>query len=143
MSRNELSVFNHDFDLFDPFFSDTFFAPERHEEHHSHELLKTDVIENEKNYELVMDVPGVKKEDVQINLENGYLTVTANKNEKNDESKKNYVRRERFSYSAKRSFYVGDIKESDISAKMENGELHIIVPKAQEEVQTKKQITIE
>ena len=142
MSRNEGSVFNKGFDLFDPFFDDDFFRPE-HAPRHENEMLRTDVVENENNYELVMDVPGMQKEDVQIEVEDGYLTITATKQSKQDETKKNYVRRERYSYSAKRSFYVGNIKEEDIKAKMDNGELHIMVPKESEQTIAKKHISIE
>lgn len=140
MSRNELGFFNDNFDLLDPFFNDDFFKAEPR---HQHELLKTDVVETADGYELIMDVPGIKKENINLDLEDGYLTISATKSSKEDEGKKNYVRRERQYFSAKRSFYVGSIEESDIKAKLENGELHIVVPKETEKVINKKQISIE
>ena len=140
MKRNELSIFDPGFDLFDPFFPDEFF---RREEKAERNLLKTDVVENENNYELTMDVPGLSKEDVNIHLENGYLTIAAHKSQKEDETKKHFVRKERYYYEAKRTFYVGDINENDITAKIENGELLITVPKEQEKKETRKQITIQ
>ena len=140
--RNDLSLFNPTFDLFDPFFDDDFFRePIRHE--HNGEILKTDVIENEKNYELITDIPGLKKEDVKLDYENGYLTITAQKNSKEEDKNKKYVRKERHYFKATRSFYVGDIKETDITAKVENGELHITVPKEEQKVITKKSIEIQ
>ena len=105
MTRNELSIFDPGFDLFDPFFPDEFF---KREEKAERNLLKTDVVENENNYELTMDIPGLKKEDIDIHLENGYLTIAAHKSQKEEDTKKHYVRKERHYYEAKRTFYVGD-----------------------------------
>ena len=138
MSRNELSFFNNDFDLFNPF-SDDFFKIEKNYK----EVLRTDIVENENDYELIMEVPGFLKENININVQDGYLTIEVNKNAKEDVNKKKYLRKERRYFSAKRSFYVGDIEEDQIKAKLENGELHITVPKEQEKVITKKQINIE
>ena len=140
MSRHEISVFNPGFDLFDPFFGDDFF---RREVKRDNNFLKTDVIENEKDYELIMDVPGLKKEDVSIEVEDGYLTISASKKYTEEDKKKNFVRKERHFFEAKRSFYVGNIDEKEITAKLNNGELHITVPKEQTQVVTKKTISIE
>lgn len=138
--RHDLSVFGDSFDLFDPFFNDSFFNVEKGPRQ---EFLKCDVIENEKDYELIFDVPGISKENISIDVEDGNLTITASKSTSSDENKKNFVRKERHSFQAQRSFYVGNIKEEDIKAKMENGELHINVPKEESPVITKKTITIE
>ncbi|MCR5741783.1 MAG: Hsp20 family protein [Gammaproteobacteria bacterium] len=140
MSKHEISVFNPGFDLFDPFFGDDFF---RREVKKDNNFLKTDVIENEKDYELIMDVPGLEKEDVNIEVEDGYLTVTASKKYNEEDKKKNFVRKERRFYESKRSFYVGNIDDSLVSAKLEKGELHIVVPKEKEQVTNKKTICIE
>ncbi len=113
------------------------------------ELMKTDVKENDTNYELTMNLPGVKKEDVKAELKDGYLTVTAVSNNAKDEKdeKGHYIRRERYSGSSSRSFYVGDgVKEEDIKAKYENGTLKLVIPKEEEkkaEVPEKKYIPIE
>ena len=104
-------------------------------------LMKTDVKETDSTYELDIDLPGFKKEDVKVALENGYLTISAakgmNKDEKNEDGK--YIRRERYSGSCTRSFYVGDaVKESDIHAKFEDGTLKLSVAKKDPAVEEKK-----
>ena len=111
-------------------------------------LMKTDVQETEKGYELDIDLPGYKKEDVQAELKDGYLVITAkadtNKDQKDKDGK--YIRRERYSGTCSRSFYVGEaMEQSDIKAKFDNGILKIEVPKkdAKPAVEEKKYITIE
>lgn len=98
-------------------------------------LLKTDVKEKNGNYEVEMDLPGFHKEDVKVQLENGYLTVSAsrgmNKDKKDNEG--NYIRRERYAGECARSFYVGDaVKQEEVKAKFENGILTLTIPKKQE-----------
>ena len=93
-------------------------------------MMKTDIKETEKAFELDIDLPGFKKENVHAELQDGYLTVSANtETETEDKDEQGtYLRKERFS----RSFYVGDdISEDDISAKFENGILKVTVPKKQ------------
>ena len=88
-------------------------------------IMKTDIRETEKTYELDVDLPGFKKEDIQAQLKDGYLTITANKGmEHNEQDQKSgrYIRRERYSGSCSRSFYLGEnITEEDIEDKVENG----------------------
>lgn len=109
-------------------------------------IMKTDIRETEKTYELDVDLPGFKKEDIQAQLKDGYLTITANKGvEHNEQDQKSgrYIRRERYSGSCSRSFYVGEnITEEDIEAKFENGILQVTVPKKAPEVSVQKQIMI-
>ncbi len=107
--------------------------------------LQTDIKETANDYELSINVPGIAKENVDIALENGYLTITAEQNSESDEEKANYVRRERYYRSACRSFYVGeDIQQKDIKAKLENGVLTLVVPKTvPEKEETKHKIEIE
>lgn len=109
-------------------------------------IMKTDIRETEKTYELDVDLPGFKKEDIQVQLKDGYLTITANKGvEHNEQDQKSgrYIRRERYSGSCSRSFYVGEnITEEDIEAKFENGILQVTVPKKAPEVPAQKQIMI-
>ena len=111
-------------------------------------LMKTDVRETEKTYELDIDLPGFKKEDVKIQLKDGYLNIQATREEKKDEKdeKGKYVRRERYTGTCNRSFYVGpNIKHEDIHAKYENGILHVTFPKEEtkKEVEEKKFIAID
>ena len=99
---------------------------------HAKNLMKTDVKETEKGYEVDMDLPGFKKDEIQMELKDGVLTVSAAKGlDKDEEDKKgNYIRKERYAGSMSRSFYVGDeIKQEDIHAKFENGILQLSIPK--------------
>ena len=130
--------------LFDDFFDYPFVKNEAE----SNGLMKTDVKDTEHGYEITMNLPGVKKEDVKAALKDGYLTISATsdskKEEKNDKGQ--YIRRERYTGSCSRSFYVGDaVTEEDIKAKFENGILSLSVPKPteQKQIETKKQIAIE
>ena len=110
-------------------------------------LMKTDVRETEKTYELDIDLPGFKKDEIQIELKDGYLTVSAEKGlDKDEEDKKGkYIRKERYAGTMQRSFYVGDaITHEDIKAKFENGILSLTIPKKDAKaVETKKSIAIE
>ena len=112
------------------------------------EMMSTDIKDTDTGYEITMSLPGVKKEDVKAQLKDGYLTIQASANNKKDEKddKGRYIRRERYSGSCSRSFYVGDqITEADIKAKFENGALVLTIPKkdAQKKVEDNKYISIE
>ncbi len=103
--------------------------------------MKCDIYEKDGNYVVEMDIPGFSKDDIDINVEKGYLTITASKeNETNDEGK-NYIRRERSYGKFQRQFYMGDVNEDEINAEFTNGILKVMVPK-KEEVNTKKKIEI-
>ena len=114
---------------------------------HAKNLMKTDVKETEKGYEVDMDLPGFKKDEIQMELNDGVLTISAAKGlDKDEEDKKgNYIRKERYAGSMSRSFYVGEnMKEEDIHAKYENGILTLDVPKEQKKaVPEKRYIAIE
>ena len=136
--------------LFDEFF-DEFARPAKKTVRYTTQtpsVMKTDVKEHETGYELDIDLPGYKKEDVQAELKDGYLTITAStktNDEQKDEAGK-YIRRERYYGTCSRSFYVGeDIKQEDIKAKFEDGILKVAVPKkeAKPKVEENKYITIE
>ena len=134
----------------DPFFDDFFepFFKADHKALPSNSLMRTDVKETEAGYALEIDLPGYTKEDVHGEINDGYLTITASKTENHDEQDKDgkYIRRERFSGSCSRSYYVGeDVTEEDIKAKFENGILNVFVPKKdkQPKVEEKKFIAIE
>ncbi len=95
-------------------------------------LMQTDITEKDDSYEVTMNLPGFKKEDVRGELKDGYLVVSATTNTSNDEkdSEGRYIRRERYSGSCSRSFYVGeDITQEDIRAKFEDGTLKLSIPK--------------
>ena len=112
-------------------------------------LMKTDIKEQDNGYELVIDLPGFKKDEVSASLENGYLTISAAKglDEKNEDKKSGrYIRKERYSGSCSRSFYVGDgITEEDIKGEFKHGILKLFVPKkeAKPAVEDHKYIAIE
>ena len=110
-------------------------------------VMKTDVTEHDDHYEIAIDLPGFKKEDVTIDLENGYLTVSAAKGVDKDENDKKgkLIRQERYSGAMQRSFYVGEtVTEEDIKAKMEHGLLTLCIPKKETpKLPEKKSITIE
>ena len=106
-------------------------------------LMKTDVTENETGYEVKIDLPGFTKDDVQISLEKGTLTISASKNEEKEEKdeKKGFVMKERYTGSMSRSFYVGDeLKVENIHAKLEDGVLTLAVPKEEEKKEEAKQL---
>ena len=111
--------------------------------------MLTDIKESDKGYELEMDLPGFKKDEIKASLENGYLTITAEKglekDQKEEEGKK-YICRERYSGSCQRTFYVGDeIEQDDIKASFKHGILRLDIPKKQPkpQVEEKKCISIE
>ena len=135
-----------DDDVFDDVFDD--WMPTRHVfGKHEKNWMKTDIKDAGDSYELDMDLPGFKKEDVKIELENGYLTISANKDHEVDDkdNKDNYIRQERYYGSCSRSFYVGDsIKEEDIKANFNNGILELTFPKeVEQKAEEMKYITID
>ena len=99
---------------------------------HARAVMKTDVRETDSGYELDIDLPGFKKDEVKLDLKDGYLTISAakglDKDQKDD--KGHYIRQERYSGSCSRSFYVGDIQPEDVHAKYEDGILKLTLPKA-------------
>ena len=115
---------------------------------HAQNMMKTDIRETDGSYELDVDLPGFKKDEIEAKLENGYLTISAAKGldkEEKDEKDGKYIRKERYSGAMSRSFYVGDeLKQEDIKAKYEDGILKLSVPKKeQKKVETTKHIAIE
>lgn len=114
---------------------------------HAQNMMKTDVREGEKSYELDIDLPGFSKDEITVQLENGYLSISAAKGLDKDQENKDgkYIRRERYAGSMSRTFYVGDqLTEQDIQAKFENGILQLTVPKKEaKQVEGRKYIAIE
>ena len=126
--------------LFDDFFDDVPFFDNRAENQiekklygrHAHNVMKTDIKETDDGYELIVDLPGFKKDEITVDLNNGYLTIGASKGLNKDAQDQNgrYIRRERYAGTCSRSFYVGDVQPSDIGARYEDGILRLSVPKA-------------
>ena len=131
--------------LFDEFFDDVFPAPVFRTRNPLYgksaaHIMKTDIREKDGSYELDIDLPGFKKDEVQLDLENGYLTISAEKGldrgEKENGAEKDegrYLRRERWAGRCSRSFFVGEgLQPSDVSASFENGILRVSLPKAEQ-----------
>ena len=123
--------------LFDDFFSDPFgmMIPQGRDPlygKHAKNLMKTDVRETESTYELDVDLPGFTKDEVNVELKNGYLTIQAAKGLDKDQSDKKgkYIRQERYAGACSRTFYVGEeVEPEDVTAKFENGILQLSIPK--------------
>jgi len=116
--------------LFDEMFKDPFFTSPRWLD--SSLTMKTDVQEKDGNYMIDIELPGYTKEDIHAELKEGYLTITANHNENKEEKDQegNFIRRERYTGSCKRSFYVGNtVKQEEIKAEFKDGILRLAVPK--------------
>lgn len=114
----------------DNFFNDPFF--ERPFENASSQIMKTDIHENNADYLVEMELPGYKKEDIKADLKDGYLTITASRNETKEEhdSKGKCIRKERYTGSCNRSFYVGkELTQEDIKAAFSDGILRLSIPK--------------
>ena len=117
--------------LVDDFF-DNFAMPKNENNFYNGSLMRTDIKQTDTSYELDIDLPGMKKDDVRIELKDGYLTVTASRDENKDQKdeKGRYIRRERYAGKAERSYYVGsNLTQEDVHAKFENGILKISFPK--------------
>lgn len=114
---------------------------------HAQNMMKTDVRETDNSYELDIDLPGFKKDEISVQLDNGYLSISASKGLDKDEENKNgkYIRRERYAGAMNRTFYVGDnLTQQDIQAKFEDGILKISVPKKDvQQIEQNKYIAIE
>ena len=122
--------------MFDDFFSDPFgmMVPQSRDPlygKHGKNLMKTDVRETDTSYELDVDLPGFKKDEINVDLQNGYLTIQASKGLDKDQKDQQgrYIRQERYAGACSRSFYVGDVKAEDVKAKYESGVLTVLIPK--------------
>ena len=140
------SVFGDSF--FDNVFEDFAFPPRRASRFYipSTNLMRTDVKESDNAYELAIDMPGFEKENIKAELKDGYLTINASTEKNDDKSDGSYIRRERYSGTCTRSFFVGeDVTENDIKARYENGTLKLSIPKIEKkpEIEQKKYIAIE
>lgn len=132
----------NNYDLWDEMFNDPFFTGE------SNKIMKTDIKEKKDKYLIEMDLPGYEKDNIKIEIEDGYLSIHASVNSSNDEKEDDgeFVRKERYFGECSRSFYVGDdVTEEDIKASFKNGTLKIEIPKkeAKKELPEKKYIAID
>ncbi len=125
--------------FFDNFFDD--FEPVMK---YPDKMMKCDIYLENGNYILEMDAPGFSKEDISMELEDGYLKIVAEKKMDSEKSNKKYVRRERHFHSKyERQFYVGDVSDSDIKAEFKNGILKVTFPKVTDKKEQKKLINID
>ena len=135
--------------LFDDFFDDSARPMRMTSRFNStNGIMRTDVKESDAGYELDIDLPGCKKENVKAELKNGYLTINAETSQNNDQKDENgkYIRRERYYGTCSRSFYVGEeVQQEDIKARFEDGILKVSVPKkeAKPVIEESKYIQIE
>ncbi len=131
------------YDLFDDFFDDSFFGKN---EKHVHPMMKTDIRETDESYIIDVDLPGVSKENIKIDVEDGYLNINSRVDSSNeDENEGTFIRRERYVGECSRSFYIGeDVKSEDIKASFKNGILSLCVPKVdvKKEIPEKKYVEI-
>lgn len=136
---------NRNYDLFDEMFKDPFFT--RSYNNSSTQIMKTDIHDKDGNYVIEMELPGYAKEDIKADLKDGYLTISASKSETKEEkdAKGNCLRKERYTGSCNRSFYVGEqVTQNDIKAAFKDGVLTLQVPKDMPKVEEQPQlITIE
>ena len=131
--------------LFDNFMDDMFPTVDRMPMKTMPSIMKTDIKETEDQYVLSIDLPGFKKEDVKIHLKDGYLNVSAESKSEEEDNSGKYLRRERYTGSMTRSFYVGEeLTEEDVKAKFGNGVLTLSLPKeAPKKIEEPKYIAIE
>ena len=127
---------------YDPFF-DLFFQPEKRNNHRY--LMSTDILDKKDHYEMKVNLPDVKKEDLNVSLENGYLIIEVNVNTDKQEKEEDYILNERSYGTYSRRYYVGqDVEMKDISGKLENGLLTLNIQKVNEEaVKKSHQIEIQ
>ena len=155
------SLFHDNFDLFDRFYQDPWFGLNDREfkklekklyGHRANNVMNTDIKESDNGYEMEIDLPGFSKDEITVELNDGYLTVSAAKGLDQNESKSeeeakngNYIRRERYYGSCQRSFYVGEaVTQEDIKASFKHGILKLSLPKKdKKQVDAKKYIAIE
>lgn len=151
--ENYISLYDP-FEIMDPILGNLFNSSKFSKETSNYNVMKTDIKDEGDHYEFLIDVPSVKKEDIKLSLENGYLTIKTEFSSNNEEPEKDqngnplpnkWIRRERQFGSCERSFYVGDnVEQEDIKAKLDNGVLHLNINKVDEnKLEDKKYIAIE
>lgn len=131
----------NNFDLWEDIFKDPFFN------YDDNKIMKTDIKEHKDSYSIIVDLPGYEKDNIKIDINDGYLTINAIESSNEEEKEKGkFVRKERYYGECKRSFYVGEeIEAEDVKASFKNGTLKLVVPKKEprKEIENKKYIQIE
>ena len=125
-------------DMFNDFFNDNMLS-----KFNSNGSFKTDIKETPEEYIVHAELPGVKKEDIKVDYNNNYLTISATRNNESEEKKDNYIRRERSYGSVSRGFYISNVNKDSIKAKFDNGVLNIELPKKELTANNSTQILIE
>ena len=138
-NNNSLAKRGDYFDqLFDNFFNDDFLMPSSFMSN----AFRVDLKENENEYIIEADLPGIKKDAIDIAYENNYLTISAKRDDTVEDKKENYVRRERHYGEFNRSFYIDNIDDNKINAAFKDGVLSISIPKLNKGIEYKKKIDI-
>lgn len=142
--KHELTERNvhNDYDFFDEAMNELFPFFGYNRRRRTQNYMRTDVKENEKEYVMEVELPGLEKKDIGLNVKDGYLNISVQKSESEKDENEKYIRRER-SFSCSRSYYIGDVSKEEIKAKYENGILRVSIPKEQPKEPVSDKIEIE
>ena len=142
--KHELTERNvhNDYDFFDEAMNDLFPFFGYNRRRRTQNYMRTDVKENEKEYVMEVELPGLEKKDIGLSVKDGYLNISVQKSESEKDENEKYIRRER-SFSCSRSYYIGDVSKEEIKAKYENGILRVSIPKEQPKEPVSDKIEIE
>lgn len=142
--KHELTERNvhSDYDFFDEAMNELFPFFGYNRRRRTQNYMRTDVKENEKEYVMEVELPGLEKKDIGLSVKDGYLNISVQKSESEKDENEKYIRRER-SFSCSRSYYIGDVSKEEIRAKYENGILRVSIPKEQPKEPVSDKIEIE
>lgn len=142
--KHELTERNvhNDYDFFDEAMNELFPFFGYNRRRRTQNYMRTDVKENEKEYVMEVELPGLEKKDIGLSVKDGYLNISVQKSESEKGENEKYIRRER-SFSCSRSYYIGDVSKEEIRAKYENGILRVSIPKEQPKEPVSDKIEIE
>lgn len=129
-----------DYDFFEEAMHD--FFPGLYRRNSGHKYMRTDIKETDDGYEMEVELPGMDKKDIALELSDGYLNISVSRSDEENSGKGNYIHRER-SFSCKRSYYVGDIRKEDVKASYDNGILKVFIPKEKREESSSSRIDID
>ena len=142
--KHELTERNvhNDYDFFDEAMNELFPFFGYNRRRRTQNYMRTDVKENETEYVMEVELPGLEKKDIGLSVKDGYLNISVQKSESEKDENEKYIRRER-SFSCSRSYYIGDVSKEEIRAKYENGILRVSIPKEQPKEPVSDKIEIE
>lgn len=142
--KHELTERNvhNDYDFFDEAMNELFPFFGYNRRRRTQNYMRTDVKENEKEYVMEVELPGLEKKDIGLSVKDGYLNISVQKSESEKDENEKYIRRER-SFSCSRSYYIGDVSKEEVKAKYENGILRVSIPKEQPKEPVSDKIEIE